>query len=310
MGIIMKNKIFVIIAILALAMMFVFGCSSDKGASFSSPPSETRLSPLETVRRLAAENKQFETNPVKSTEFHSEELKAIHDRGYIVFGMAAGDQKPFKYVDPASGELIGLDVEIAYAIANRLGVKAVFNRNAKNFDGVVQLVANKEADIALSKLSLTTQRAELVRFTQPYIVLRQALLVNRLEYAKTHSKVSIGVVNNSSYVNFAIANFPNAEIKKYDNWTETVNALFEGKVMAIYRDEGEILTILATKKDASILMKPLIIDDKRDPIAMAVSADALLLQSWLNIFIDDYTMQNRKELVPARLVERHFGFGN
>jgi len=57
-------------------------------------------------------------------------------------------------------------------------------------------------------------------------------------------------------------------------------------------------------------MKPVIISDKRDPIAMAVSADAPLLQDWLNVFIDDYTMQNQKELVPARLVERHFGFGN
>jgi len=306
----MRNSLSKFAAALTLAIAFIFGCSDDKNASFSPSPSETHLSPLETVRRLAKENKQFETNPAKSTEFHSEEIKAILDKGYIVFGMAAGDQKPFKYVDPASGELIGLDVEIAYAIANNLGVKAVFNRSATSFDGVVQLVANKEADIALSKLSLTTQRAKLVRFTQPYIVLRQALLINRLEYAKTQSKISIGVLNNSSYVNFATANFPNAEIKKYDNWTETVNALFEGKVMAIYRDEGEILTILATRKDASILMKPLIIGDKRDPIAMAVSADAPFLQSWLNVFIDDYMMQNNKELTPTRLVERHFGFGN
>jgi len=292
----------IVFFIVCIALVFL-SCKMETNAK----QPQTRLSPLEVVRRLAAENKKFETEPAKSTPFHSQEIKEILDKGYIVFGMAATDQKPFKYIDTASGELIGLDVEIAYAIANRLGVKAVFNRNAASFDEVVQLVVNKEADIALSKLSLTTQRAELARFTQPYIVLRQALLINRLEYAKIDSKISIGVVNNSSYVNFAAANFPNAEIKKYKDWTETVNALFEGKVMAIYRDEGEILTILATKKDASILMKPVIISDKRDPIAMAVSAEAPFLQDWLNIFLDDYITQNRKELVPDRLVERHFG---
>jgi len=186
----------------------------------------------------------------------------------------------------------------------------------------VQLVANKEADIGLSKLSLTSRRAELVRFTQPYVVLRQALLINRLEYAKVGSedqlpnfiknyRGTLGVVNNSSYVNYAATNFPGAEVKKYENWTETMNALYAGKVMAIYRDEGEILTILANRKDASVfLMKPVIITDKRDPIAMAVSADAPLLQDWLNIFLDDYLIQNRKELIPVRLVERHFGSGN
>jgi len=296
-----------ILFIICVSLVFL-SCEINERPSMEQQ--QTRLSPLETVRSLAKENKRFETNPVKSSEFHSGELKAIHERGYIVFGMAAEDQKPFKYIDSASGELIGLDVEIAYAIANRMGVKAVFNRNATSFDGVIQLVENKEADIALSKLSLTTQRAEFVRFTHPYIILRPVLLVNRLEYAKAKSKISIGVVDNSSYMNFAGANFPKAEVKKYDNWTETVKALFEGKVTAIYRDECEILTILATKKDASILMKPIIISNKRDPIAMAVSADAPLLQEWLNVFLDDYMMQNRKELIPAHLVERHFGFGN
>jgi len=294
-----KSLIFLIVC---TALMFL-ACKQKNVAE----QHHTRPSPLETVRRLAAENKKFETEPEKSSPLFSQEIKEILDKGYIVFGMAATDQKPFKYIDSASGELIGLDVEIAYTIANRLGVKAVFNRKAANFDEVVQLVVNKEADIALSKLSLTTQRAELARFTHPYIVLRQALLINRLEYTKMDSKISIGVVDNSSYVNFAATNFPNAEIKKYENWAETVNALFEGKITAIYRDEGEILTILATKKDAPILMKPVLINDKLDPIAMAVSAEAPFLQDWLNVFLDDYITQNRKELVPERLVERHFG---
>jgi len=313
----MKNSQKQNMGILFLALLALLSCNQTEKNQASEQP-QTRLSPLETVHRLAEENKQFEANPAKSTQFHSQEIKAILDRGYIVFGMAIVDQKPFKYIDAASGELIGLDVEIAYAIANRMGVKAVFNRSATSFDGVVQLVVDKKADIALSKLSLTTRRAELARFTQPYVVLRQALLINRLEYAKVGSedllpkflknyRGSLGVVNNSSYVNYAAANFPDAEIKKFENWDETVGALFDGKVLSIYRDEGEILTILTTRKDASILMKPVIISDKRDPIAMAVSADAPLLQDWLNIFLNDYLIQNSKELTPARLVERHFG---
>jgi ABC-type amino acid transport substrate-binding protein len=120
----------------------------------------------------------------------------------------------------------------------------------------------------------------------------------------------MGVINNSSYMNYALVNFPNANIKTYENWDDTVNALFGGSVLAIYRDEGEIHIILNTRKDATILMKPVIISDKRDPIAMAVSEDAPLLQSWLNVFLDDYILQNRRELTPSRLIERHFGFGD
>ncbi|MDR1398516.1 MAG: hypothetical protein LBJ41_01140 [Treponema sp.] len=59
--------------------------------------------------------------------------------------MTAADQKLFFYIDEPSGELIGLDVEIAYGITNMLGVRAVFNRDTTSFDGVVLNVANKKS---------------------------------------------------------------------------------------------------------------------------------------------------------------------
>lgn len=278
-------------------------------------------SPLEIVRRLADENSRLTGVRPETDVPAPPEFKALHDRGQIVFAMVAGDQKPFFYTDEQTGELIGLDVEIGYAAANQLKLKAVFNRDAANFDEVVMKVAKGEADVALSKLSVTARRAETVRFTNPYIVFRQALLVNRLEFAKIgperhlprfirNYRGSIGVLNNTSYVNFAMDNFPGASILRFDTWAEAENALFSGGVLAIYRDEGQILITNASRKDASILVKPVFISDKLDPIAMAVSADAPLLQSWLNVFLDDYISRHRKELIPSRLIERHFGTGS
>ena len=298
-----------------LGIMLMISCAQTNQMD---QPQQTRLSPLQTVLQLVEENKQFEDNPVKSTDSHCPEIKEILDKGYIVFGMNAADVKPFYYTDEESGQLIGLDVELAYAIANRMGVKAVFDRSETSFDRIVQLVVEKKADVAISKLSLTMRRAELVRFTMPYITFRQALLINRLEYAKIGNEDRLpgfirnfygplGVINNSSYMNYALANFPDADVKGFDNWDQTVDALFAGEVLAIYRDEGEILILNTTKRDASILMKPVFISDKRDPIAMAVSADAPLLQSWLNIFLDDYILMNHRELTPSRLIERHYG---
>jgi len=304
------KKLLPLLALLVLLFSCYQGTEAEQSAAKGN-------SPLETVRLLKEENAQYGAQS-RSTPAHAPEIKEILDRGYVVFAMVAADQKPFFYIDEVSGEFIGLDVELAYAIANRLGVKAVFNRKPTSFDGVVTAVVNKEADIALSKLSLTIRRAELVRFTQPYIVFRQALLINRLEYAKIGSEEqlpnyirnftgALGVIANSSYQNFASTNFPKANLKTFDNWNDTVDALFRGDVMAVYRDEGEILIANSTRKDASILMKPVFIGDKRDPIAMAVSADAPLLQDWLNIFLDDYLLQNRHELTPGRVIARHFG---
>ena len=301
--------------LLYILLSFLF--FSCEPASQAVQQEEIILSPLETVRLLAEENKQFENIPSRSSAFQAPEIKAILDRGYIVFAMVATDQKPYFYIDEKSGELIGVDVELAYAIANRLGVRAVFNRNPPTFDGVVMAVINKEADIALSKLSRTIRRAELVRFTNPYMTFRQALLINRLEYARFGSEEqlpyfirnyrgTLGVIINSSYHTFAFTNFPNAEVVTYPNWSDAVDALFNGEVLALYRDEGEILIVNNTRKDASLLMKPVFITDKIDPIAMAVSRDAPLLQEWLNIFLDDYMLQNQKEMTPSWFIERHF----
>jgi ABC-type amino acid transport substrate-binding protein len=231
--------------------------------------------------------------------------------------MTGADQKPFFYTDEETGELIGLDVEIGYEIANRLGVRAVFNRDAASFDGVVLNVVNKKVDVALSKLSRTLRRGGLVRFTMPYITFRQAVLINRLELAKVSTEEdlprymkqfrgSLGIIKNSSYVGYAESNFPLALKKTYDTWGECIEALFAGEVLAVYRDEGEILIINETIEDSGIMMKPVFINDKQDPIAMAVSYDAPHLQEWLNVFLEEYILQNGSELTPSQLVKRHY----
>jgi ABC-type amino acid transport substrate-binding protein len=274
--------------------------------------------PLEIVEQLAEENEQIALAIPTGLESYPEEIRTILERGHIIFGMTSADQKPFFYNDEQTGRLIGLDVEIAYEIANRMGVRAVFNREAASFDDVVLKVVNREVDVALSKLSRTIRRAAMVRFTRPYITFRQALLVNRLELAKITSEENLpqfikrftgtmAVIKNSSYIGYAGANFPDAVIKTYDTWGECVDALFAGEVLAVYRDEGEILIVTETRENAAILMKPVFISDKQDPIAMAVSHDAPLLEAWLNTFLDEYLRQHDEELAAWRIVKKHFG---
>ncbi|MDR2314673.1 MAG: transporter substrate-binding domain-containing protein [Spirochaetaceae bacterium] len=297
-----------------IALAFV---SCGKGAEIE-PWAETGVpTPLETVERLGTLNKEAAAVPLTDFADYPAEIQKILRRGSIIFGMTAADQKPFFYTDEKTGTLIGLDVEIGCEIANQLGVQAVFNRDAASFDGVVLNVVNKNVDVALSKLSRTPRRGALVRFTAPYITFRQALLINRLELAKVSSEENLplymkqfrgglAIIKNSSYVGYAESNFPLALKKTYDTWPECIDALFAGEVLAAYRDEGEILIINETRKDSGIMMKPVFINDKQDPIAMAVSHDAPHLQEWLNTFLEDYILQHGSELTPARLIKRHY----
>jgi ABC-type amino acid transport substrate-binding protein len=295
---------------------FVLSCGQQAEVVKTVPAAAP--SPLEDVERLMKENEEIGLSPNADIRAYPEEIGAILERGYIVFGMTSADQKPFFYEDEATGQLIGLDVEIAYEIANRMGVRAVFNRDAASFDGVVLKVANKEVDIALSKLSRTIKRAEMVRFTHPYITFRQALLFNRLELAKVSTEKrlplfiknfigNIAIIKNSSYIGYANVNFPNSTIKAYDTWGECVDALLAGNALAAYRDECEILVVTETRENAAILLKPVFISDRQDPISMAVAYDAPLLEAWLNTFLDEYIRQNKEDLEVWRIVKKHFG---
>jgi ABC-type amino acid transport substrate-binding protein len=143
-------------------------------------------------------------------------------------------------------------------------------------------------------------------------------LINRLELAKVTTEKNLpgfiknfrgrlGVIENSSYASYAAVNFPAADIRAFPSWTDAVDALFAGEILAVYRDEGEILIVNTVREDSSILMKMVFLTDQQDPIAMAVAPDAPLLQEWLNLFLENYIEQHKKDLTTQKLVERHFG---
>jgi len=73
---------------------------------------------------------------------------------------------------------------MAQQIGRALGVKVEFLDSAQSFDAVVDFVADGHAEIGVSKLSQTYNRLKRVRFSDPYVTLRHALLFNRLVIAR------------------------------------------------------------------------------------------------------------------------------
>jgi ABC-type amino acid transport substrate-binding protein len=224
------------------------------------------------------------------------DIAALLGRKQLVVAMTATDQPPFYFVN-RKGDLAGFDVDIAKAMAKELGVELVFKREAKSFNDVVSYVASGKADLAISKLSRTLTRALYVRFSRPYIVLTQGLLINRVQLAQRASddKVNafirdfsgkIGVIRNSSYVNYAKENFPKAQVVEYGTWKEVVAAVISGEVLAAYRDELEIRKIFDSLPNSALTLKPMFFTDLTDPIAIAVGYKNTQLLAWVDTFLE------------------------
>ena len=163
------------------------------------------------------------------------DIAQILKRGKLVVAVLGNDNAPFFM---ATGEVQpgGLDIRLAQEIADQLDVKLELNRTADTFNGVVDTVYNREADLAISKISRTMKRARRVRFSHPYLQMRQGLLVNRLLLAQqtTNENVveairqltgDVGVITGSSYVGFLQQRFPKATIVELESWENIVAAV-------------------------------------------------------------------------------------
>lgn len=223
------------------------------------------------------------------------DIKRILDRGKLIVAMTSFDVPPFFMTD-ANGRFYGLDVSIAEGIAKSLGVPVEYNRQGKSFNEVVDIVIRGEADLAISKLSLTMARAMRVRFSQPYLVLRHGLLVNRLDLAKMAKgketvdvikgySGSIGVLAKSSFVDYAAEFFPKAKVVQIPNWDDLVGAVSRGEVPVAYRDELEVKKVIRGNPTAALNLRTILIDGTRDDIAIAVPWDSEQLLAIVNLYL-------------------------
>ena len=242
------------------------------------------------------------------------DIAAIKKKNVLIVSMTKKDVPPFFSGDAEN--IRGLDVEIARRIGVLLGVPVEFRRDAESFAEVVEQVRDGRADLAVSKLSITGPRLLTVRFSEPYIKLKQAMIINRLwlsqnsqgrevyEVLRTFNG-KISFIKNSSYDTFARTNFPKAVYLPEESWDTIINNVTNGKIAAGYRDEFEIKKISFEKPEAAITTKTVTISDSIDNIAVAVNNNSIQLLSVVNYVIrNEYSNIDTKKLMDRYKAEK------
>jgi ABC-type amino acid transport substrate-binding protein len=208
------------------------------------------------------------------------DIARVMQRGELVVAMLGSDSPPFFHVK--EGKLVGTDVRMAQQLAAELKVPLRIDRAPGSFDEVIGRVASGRADMGISKLSRTLGRAQSVRFTEPYLRLKHALMLNRVEFARLSHRRKIedvlrdyrgtlGVIANSSFAtNYAPRNFPAAQLVTFPTWELVVEGVITGKVVAAYRDELEIRRMLAADPGLALNLRIVAIKDLEDTLGIAV----------------------------------------
>ncbi|RRD31865.1 amino acid ABC transporter substrate-binding protein [Streptococcus minor] len=131
----------------------------------------------------------------------TDSLAAIKEKGKLVVAVSP-DYAPFEFRALVDGKdtVVGSDIDLAQDIADELGVE--LELSTMNFDNVLSSVQNGKADIAISGLSYTGDRAKVYDFSESYYTTENAILVaaDKVDNYKTlddFSGKSVGVLKGS-----------------------------------------------------------------------------------------------------------------
>ena len=224
------------------------------------------------------------------------DMRQIFARGKLVVALVAGEI-PLFVTAAADGEIGGCDAALARGMAAALGVEVAFERSARTAEELVALVAGGSVDLALSRLSTTLRHAVAIRFSRPYLVLRQALLVSRPRFAGLAAGTEpldvvaapgavIGIVAGGAYAEYAARTLPQAKLRSYPRWEpEVVDAVLNGEVLAGYGDEIEAQLCLGRRAQAPLLLRAVLLPESRDPIAVAFPPESAQLRAWVDLYL-------------------------
>jgi ABC-type amino acid transport substrate-binding protein len=92
-------------------------------------------------------------------------IDQIKKNGKLI--LATGNYRPFEYHDEKTNKIIGYDIDVAEAIAKKIGVPLEVTE--MQFTGLIPSLQNGQADLVIAAMYITPQRKEVVDFADPYM---------------------------------------------------------------------------------------------------------------------------------------------
>ena len=232
----MKAKKYIVLAALAVmvAALALVGCSSGSSSASASASAEASAS-------SAA----------------SGDMTLVTDGKLTI--ATSPDYPPFENL--VDGEYVGLDIDIAKAIAAELGLEPEFK--TLQFDAIIPAIAaGGQADMGISGFSVDPERAKEIDFSAPYYIDDQAIAVmkggtitaDNADKELNSKDVKIAVQSGTTGEAYVQENYPEATVQPYGNSTDAFAAMQSGQANAVCTNKAVVDSMLADAyKDAEVV---------------------------------------------------------
>ena len=234
---------------------------------------------------------------------HADQLADIKKKGEIVVGVLGTDE-PNSFVDPRTRELVGYEVDLAKAIAAKIGVKPVFKQIA--VAARIPELQQGRVDLLAASLTHNKERESQVDFSLTTFVTGQKVMVKAgsgiTDVPQLAGKKVLTVKGGTQEANVRKA-VPNVDVVTFETTQQAFQALQQGKGAGYVNDEATLIDDLGklgpAKKDYRILPTNL----STEPLALGIRKNEPALKK----LVDDTLAGLEKSGEAEKLFMKWYG---
>jgi len=146
---------------------------------------------------------------------------------------------PYEYYE--NEKIVGIDAEMAAAIADELDMKLVIDD--MEFDAIITAVSSGKAHMGMAGMTVTEERLQSINFSDTYATGIQSIIVAQGSKIKTvddlyadGAKYIVGVQQGTTGDIYAEGDFGAERVAKFSKGNDAVQALITGKVDCVIID--------------------------------------------------------------------------
>lgn len=231
--------------------------------------------------------------PATTEEAATEE--AAEEKEVLVMATNA-EFPPYEYYE--GQEIVGIDAEIAAAVAEKLGCELKIEDMA--FDSIIAAVTSGKADFGLAGMTVTEDRLESVNFSDTYAHATQVVIVvegsDIASVADLDGK-KIGVQLGTTGDIYA-GDIADATIERYNKGFEAVQALSQGKIDAVIIDNEPAKVFVAENEGLVLLDEAFTEED----YAMAIAKENTELLEKVNTALAELTEDGTLQTIVDKYI--------
>ena len=205
---------------------------------------------------------------------------------------------PYEFYDDETGEIVGIDAEVAAAICEKLGYELEIVD--MDFDAIIPAVTTGKIDFGMAGMTVTEERMQSVDFTTSYatgiqvVIVKEGSEITSVDdlFAEGASH-KIGVQQGTTgdlYASWDIEDEGLGSVERFKTGTDAVLALTSGKVDCVIIDNEPAKNYVAANEGLVILDTEYAVED----YAIALAKDSELteqINAALEELIADGTVQ-------------------